>query len=183
MHGQTDQMLVAPASLEEFANASTAPRAIWAAVREIVVATRERLGDARLAWIAKLPLVWQHESFALVYASPQSCWRAPVESASDADLERTYGSLGKSTVVFGHVHRPSVRTAAGQPKTLVNTGSVGLSYDGDPRASYLILDDGEPTLRRIVYDVDRELRALAVCGLPGAEWTSRMLRTSTPLMP
>ncbi len=181
--GNTDQMLVAPASLDEFADASPAPRAIWNAVREIAIAARERLGDARLAWIAKLPMVLQHESIGLVHASPQSCWRSPAENASDADLECTYGSLGKSTVVFGHVHRPSIRTIAGEPKVLVNTGSVGLSYDGDPRASYLILDDGVPTVRRIGYDLDRELRALAVCGLPGAEWTSRMLRTSSPQMP
>lgn len=181
--GNTDQMLVAPASLEEFAAASPAPRAIWDAVREIAIATQERLGDARLAWIKNLPLVLQHENFALVHASPQSCWLAPAESASDADLELAYGSLGKLIVLFGHVHRPSVRTIEGQPKILVNAGSVGLSYDGDPRASYLILDDSVPTVRRIAYDVDRELRALAVCGLPGAEWTSRILRTSSPQMP
>ncbi len=164
--GNTDQMLVTPASLEEFADASPTSRAIWDAVREIAIATRETLGDARLAWIAKLPIVLQHESLGLVHASPQSCWRTPAENASDADLERTYGLLEKSIVVFGHVHRPSIRTIAGQPKVLVNAGSVGLSYDGDPRASYLILDDGVPTVRRIAYDLDRELKALAVCGSP-----------------
>ena len=181
--GNTDQMLVAPASLEEFADASSAPRAIWDAVRDIARATCQKLGDVRLAWITSLPLVVQHENFALVHASPQSCWRAPAESASDADLELVYGSLGKSIVVFGHIHRPSVRTISGRPRTLVNTGSVGLSYDGDPRASYLILDEGALTIRRVEYDLDRELRALAICGLPGAEWTSRMLRTSAPQMP
>ena len=181
--GNTDQMLVAPSSLEAFAAASPAPTAIWDAVREIAAGTRERLGDARLAWITELPLVLQQASFALVHASPQSCWRAPAESASEADLEAAYGSLGKLIVVFAHVHRPSVRTIAGRPKTLVNAGSVGLPYDGDPRASYLILDDGVPTVRRIAYDIDRELSALAVCGLPGAEWTSRMLRTSSAQMP
>ncbi len=181
--GNTDQMLVAPASLEEFADASSAPRAIWDAVRDIAFATRQSLGEARLAWLTTLPLIVQYESFALVHASPQNCWLAPAESASDADLELAYGSLDKSVVVFGHVHRPSIRTIAGQPKTLVNAGSVGLSYDGDPRASYLILDDGTPTIRRVAYDLDRELGALAAGGLPRAEWTSRMLRTSAPQMP
>ena len=181
--GNSDQMLVAPATLEEFADASSAPRAIWDAVRDIARATRQRLGNERLAWLTTLPLVVRHESFALVHATPQSCWRAAADSASDADLELTYGSLGKSIVVFGHVHRPSVRKLVGQSRTLINAGSVGLSYDGDPRASYLILDEGVPTIRRVEYDVDRELGALAACGLPGAEWTSRMLRTSAPQMP
>jgi putative phosphoesterase len=181
--GNTDQMLVEPASLEQFADASPAPRALWDAVRAIAVATRHTLGDERLTWMANLPLVLHHETCSLVHASPQSCWRVPAESASDAELELEYGSLGKSIVVFGHVHRPSIRAIAGEPKLLINAGSVGLSYDGDPRASYLILDDGVPTVRRVAYDIDRELRALAVCGLPGAEWTSRMLRTSSPQMP
>ncbi len=69
------------------------------------------------------------------------------------------------------------------PDFLINTGSVGLSYDGDPRASYLLLDDGIPTIRRVEYDIERELKALSSCGLPGAEWTAKMLRTSSPQMP
>jgi putative phosphoesterase len=181
--GNTDQMLVEPASLEQFADASPAPRALWDTLRAIAVATRQSLGGERLAWLANLPIVFHHETFALVHASPQTCWRAPAESASDAELELEYGSLGKSIVIFGHVHRPSIRAIAGEPKLLINTGSVGLSYDGDPRASYLILDDGVPTLRRVAYDIDQELKALAACGRPGAEWTSRMLKTSSLQMP
>lgn len=181
--GNTDQMLIAPATLESFADVSPAPRAVWDVVRDIARATRERLGEARLAWLTTLPLVVQHESFALVHASPQSCWQVPAEGASDHDLEVVYGPLGKSIVVFGHVHRPSIRTIAGEPRTLINTGSVGLSYDGDPRASYLILDQGVPTIRCVDYDLERELTALSTCGLPGAEWTSRMLRTSAPQLP
>ena len=142
--GNTDQMLVAPASLEEFEDASSSPRTIWNAVRVIACATRQRLGDARLAWLTTLPQIVQHESFALVHASPRNCRLAPAESASDADLELIYGSLGNSVVVFGHVHRPSVRTLAGSVETVVNAGSVGLSYDGDPRASYLSLTTGDP---------------------------------------
>jgi diadenosine tetraphosphatase ApaH/serine/threonine PP2A family protein phosphatase len=85
--------------------------------------------------------------------------------------------------VFGHTHIPFTRRFAAGTKSLINAGSVGLSYDGDPRASYVVLDDGVPTVRRVVYDIDRELRALAVSDLPGAEWTSKMLRTSTAQMP
>ena len=54
---------------------------------------------------------------------------------------------------------------------------------GDPRASYLILEDGVPSIRRVEYNVEKELKALTFCGLPGAEWTAKMLRTSSPQMP
>ena len=33
--------------------------------------------------------------------------------------------------------------------TVCNTGSVGSPYDGDPRASYLLIDEGKPAIRRV----------------------------------
>jgi hypothetical protein len=32
-------------------------------------------------------------------------------------------------------------------------------------------------------NVEKELKALDFCGLPGAEWTAKMLRISSPQMP
>jgi predicted phosphodiesterase len=98
-------------------------------------------------------------------------------------MEKLYGSLGRPIVIFGHTHRPFIRAISGQPGLLINTGSVGLPYDGDPRASYLILDESIPSIRRVDYNVEKELKALASCGLPGAEWTATMLRKSSPQMP
>lgn len=181
--GNTDEMLVEPTSLEEFASASSAPPELWTAVRQIAKATREALGEDRLAWLRQLPRVKIEETFALVHATPNSCWQAPAQDATDADLNSIYSSLDKPIVVFGHTHRPSIRTADGQLKLLINAGSVGLSYDGDPRASYLLLDDNNPSIRRVEYDIEKELKALSTCNLPGAEWTAKMLRSRSPQMP
>jgi putative phosphoesterase len=181
--GNVDEMLVRPRALEDFASQSSAPPSMWSAIREIAVSTRTNLGDERLAWLSKLPLVLARPGFALVHASPQDCWRTPAEDATDAELETIYGSLGKPIVAFAHTHRPSIRKIAGRPELLINTGSVGLPYDGDPRASYLLLDDGTPSIRRVEYNVEKELKALLSSGLPGADWTAKMLRTSSPQMP
>jgi predicted phosphodiesterase len=185
--GNTDEMLVRPEALEEFAGQSKAPPALWDAVREIAAATRAALGEERLAWLARLPLtITQPESgpgFALVHASPKSCWIAPAPDASDAAIKEIYGPLGEPVVAYGHTHLPSIRRLSGSLKLLINTGSVGLPYDGDPRASYLLLDKETPKIRRVEYDVEKELRLLASCGLPGAGWTANMLRTGGPVMP
>jgi len=58
---------------------------------------------------------------------------------------------------------------------VANTGSVSLSHDGDPRAAYILLDESRPAIRRVEYDVDRELKALSGCGLPHADWVAKML--------
>jgi putative phosphoesterase len=181
--GNTDEMLVHPNSLEDFASQSSAPPAIWEAIRQIASATRETLGEQRLAWLRQLPRIKIQDAFALVHASPNSCWRAPSPEATDKELNTVYRSLDKPIVIFGHTHRPSIRSVDGHLKLLINTGSVGLSYDGDPRASYLVLEDNIPSIRRVEYDLEKELKALSTSNLPGAAWTAKMLRSRSPQLP
>jgi predicted phosphodiesterase len=181
--GNTDEMLVRPTSLEDFASQSSAPPTLWSAIRRIASNTRTNLGDQRLAWLSELPPVMTLPGFALVHAEPGSCWRAPAAEATDAELESIYGPLGQPIVAYGHTHRPAIRSLTGHPELLINIGSVGLPYDGDPRASYLLLDGSVPSIRRVEYNIEKELKALSSCGLPGAEWTAKMLQTSSPLMP
>ena len=181
--GNTDEMLVRPAALDAFASQSTAPVALWDAIREIASATRTILGKDRLAWIASLPLSHEHAPVGLVHASPSSCWHAPTSDASDAMLEAMFSPLAQPVVVYGHTHRPFVRALAGAGLTVANAGSVGLPYDGDPRASYVLIENGTVSLRRVAYDLERELRRLGNCGLPGAASTARMLRSASPTMP
>jgi predicted phosphodiesterase len=184
--GNTDEMLSAPDSLEEFASQHLALQPLWAALREMAAATREVLGQERLTWLRALPAVQRHGELALVHASPESPWRAPAHTASDAVLESVYSPLAIANkigaiAVYGHIHQPFLRNL---PRMIVaNTGSVGLSYDGDRRAAYLLLDDSTPAIRRVEYDVDREIKALRACGIPHADWTAKMIESASPQMP
>jgi len=179
--GNTDELLFRPESLKEFGSPLPQLQSLWDAIEEMAAAEREELGEERLAWLRGLPFQQVHGPMALVHASPESCWRAPMPEAPDAELEKVYSPLGQPFAVYAHVHRSFVRAVAGM--TVVNTGSVSLSHDGDPRASYLLLDDSTATIRRVEYDVDRELKALAGCGLPHADWIVRILESGRPQMP
>jgi hypothetical protein len=66
---------------------------------------------------------------------------------------------------------------------VVNSGSVGLPHDGDRRAAYILLDDSTPRIRRVEYDLERELSALATSGLPHVDWVAKILNTGYPQMP
>lgn len=185
--GNTDEIHTRPESLNEYAGQSSAPPAIWAAVRETAEATRAMLGEQRIAWMRGLPEIQRHDSMALLHASPQSLWRSPGPEANDAELHHTYAPvlsarLADELVVFGHVHRPFIRriSAPDHEWTIANTGSVGLPYDGDDRAAYLLIDNGVPAIRRVAYDVEAEVQSLASCGLPHADWIVKMLRTGSP---
>lgn len=178
--GNGEEALSKPETLEEFASHSTAPLSLWSAVREFMSATRDLLGEDRLTWLRNLPRIHLVGDLALVHASPESRWRAPGPEVNEAELHAIYVTLAAPVVVYGHIHRPFIR----QTKILVaNTGSVGLSYDGDPRASYLLLDDSQPTIRRVAYDLDKELLHLSASHLHHANWIARTLRSASPQMP
>jgi putative phosphoesterase len=179
--GNTDEMLFRPGALEEFASQSSAPPSLWTAIREVAAATREALGHKRIAWLRGLPRIWVHGPVAVVHASPESTWRAPMPEASDAELQSVYGLLGQPIAVYGHIHRSYIRSVAGM--IVANTGSVSLSYDGDRRAAYLLIDELKPAIRRVEYDVDMEFKALAECGFPHADWTAKMLASASAQMP
>ena len=66
---------------------------------------------------------------------------------------------------------------------VANTGSVSRSYDGDRRAAYLLLDESKTAIRRVEYDVDRELKALSGCGSPHADWIAKVLASGCFQMP
>jgi len=86
---------------------------------------------------------------------------------------------------FGHTHVPVVFEEGldgtlrrpyvlGQPlpaengRRLINPGSVGQPRDGDPRASYLLLepDTGTITFRRAAYAIDMVQGRILKAGLP-----------------
>jgi len=184
--GNTDEMLFRPESLTEFASQLPQLQPLWAAIEEMAVATREALGEERLAWLSALPRMQIHGPMALVHASPESLWRAPAPEASDAELQSVYSPLGQPIAVYGHIHRAYIRNVSGlngAEMTVANTGSVSLSHDGDRRAAYLLLDDYKPQIRRVEYDVHRELKALAGCGLPHSDWVAKILESARPQMP
>jgi putative phosphoesterase len=179
--GNTDEMLFRPRSLEEFAERSRHLQPFPATIQEMAARTREALGEERLAWLRGLPRMQVHKAMALVHASLESPWQAPAPEASDAELESTYKPLSQPIVTYAHIHRPYIRNVSGM--TVANTGSVSLSYDGDRRASYLLLDESKPTIRRVEYDIDKELKALSGCGMPHAGWIAKMLESGSFQMP
>ncbi len=179
--GNTDELLFRPDSLTEFASQLPQLQPLWTAIQETAAWTCDALGAERIAWLSSLPRSQTYGPMTLVHASPESLWRSPGHDASDAELDSTYSPLGQPIAVYGHIHRSFIRTVA--PTTVVNSGSVSLSYDGDRRAAYLLLDDSKPEIRRVDYDVSRELKALSACGMPHADWLARTLETASPQMP
>jgi len=154
-------------------------------VRNIVAAqtafTIAELGPDRLAWLRGLPLRWTAHDLAVVHSTPTSVWSIVAANAPDEELVRTYGPLASRRIVYGHIHQPFVRQLPGF--LLANSGCLSLSYDGDPRAAYALVDPGGIEIRRVEYDVEREARALVSSGFPHAPWMAEILRAAKYIPP
>jgi putative phosphoesterase len=137
-------------------------------------ATAELLGDERIAWLRELPAEHRLADLLVMHAAPGNLWRAPMPDASDEQLRDTYGGCDAPVVAYGHIHRPYVRKLDGL--VVANSGSAGWPLDGDPRASYLLIEDGEPRVVRVEYDVERAAAALERSGYPDAARLAEMRR-------
>jgi putative phosphoesterase len=91
-----------------------------------------------------------------------------------ARLERLMQDVDEKVVVCGHTHRqfdlPLPRTR------VVNAGSVGMPYEGEPGAFWALLEDGEVSLRRTDYDVQAAVERMRATGMPDVD--ELMLRES-----
>jgi diadenosine tetraphosphatase ApaH/serine/threonine PP2A family protein phosphatase len=148
--------------------------------------TREVISERTRSWLAALPERREAADFTLVHGSGRDpIWEyvtSPTAAhASLAAMETPHG-------INGHTHIPAAyleaggrigelgtelgpsdeRVDPGRGRLLLNPGSVGQPRDGDPRASYLILDTDAATAtwQRVAYDVAAVGAAMRSAGLP-----------------
>src|SRR4051812_2671316 len=88
-------------------------------------------------------------------------------------LEPMLAGVAEALVVCGHTHHQFVLEHAG--RRVVNAGSVGMPYQGDAAAFWLLLGP-DLDLRRSAYDVEAALATLRASGAPDID--EMMLRES-----
>ena len=109
-----------------------------------------------------------------VHASPRDhLYRYTLTpQASDEHVRSQVGRVRADYVLLGHTHLPMARSIG--RRSVVNPGSVGQPRDGDPRASFAVIEDGDVALKRVAYDVERTVRDLRGLRLP-AEVADRLV--------
>jgi len=125
---------------------------------------RVLLSPDQIDWLGRLPFTAEHEAddrrYFAVHASPRDhLFRYTLTpTAPDDHLLAEIANIRADVVLLGHTHFPMVRHAGS--RLVVNPGSVGQPRDGDPRASYALIEDGAVTLKRAAYDIERTVRDL-----------------------
>jgi putative phosphoesterase len=105
----------------------------------------------------------------LVHGSPRKVNEYLFEDKPASLYERLARTSDCDVLVVGHTHRPWIREYGGV--LFVNCGSVGKPRDGDPRASFALLElaDGRvsASIERVAYDAEQVAREIVAAGLPG----------------
>jgi diadenosine tetraphosphatase ApaH/serine/threonine PP2A family protein phosphatase len=143
-------------------------------VQGAIVACRDALGSGRVQALAALPEQTVIEGTRYCHGSPISDVRSfSPEPAADED--ELLAGIGERRLVFGHTHI-QFRRAREDGLELVNPGSVGMPFDGDPRAAYALLHaDGRLEHRRVAYDHGASADAVRA-RFEDAPWTETVVR-------
>jgi putative phosphoesterase len=144
---------------------------------------RDQIGDEGVDFLRRLPserrLRVGDDLVLFCHASPGS-----LTDGLGADLDpvvtidRVSGTEAK-VIVCGHTHLPEVREVGWRP--IVNAGSAGYVFDGDPTASWALIeiDEGgiKAEIHRTNYDVMAAANAVSARGLPGDVYRAATIRT------
>lgn len=181
--GNTDEVLWDGSGLDRMKAAVPKLGSLFQIIEDCAEASRSMLTAAGLRFLRELPAEHRVDDLLLLHASRGDTWKAPLDSADDEVLCNAYSSLGARTIVYGHIHRPFVRRVG--ELTVCNSGSVGMPYDGDPRASYLVVDpkSGNAAIRRVAYDLDLECERLLASDYPHKEWLAQIRRAGAYVPP
>ncbi len=144
---------------------------------------REQLGEDRIAYLRRLP--WERRLrlddrlILFCHGSPGSLTDGMAADLEPAVTIERVSRTDASLIVCGHTHLPEVREVGW--RTIVNDGSAGYVFDGDPTASWALIDvDAEGVkaeIKRTGYDVMGAANAVSERGLPGDVYRAATIRT------
>jgi diadenosine tetraphosphatase ApaH/serine/threonine PP2A family protein phosphatase len=148
--------------------------------------TRVQLGATQRAFLAGLPLTFKQDDTLFVHADATAP-RKWNYVADQYDAARSLKATRCRMTICGHVHKPATYnisetghltafrpiTGAAVPllrqrRWLAVLGSVGQPRDGNPAASYAILDTerNQITYFQVPYDIDAAAAKIREAGLP-----------------
>jgi len=143
----------------------------------------EALGPERLDWLRRLPAERRVRAddgtlVLVTHAAPGSQTAGFDRNLDESVLLERLGRTDARLICCGHTHVPEVRDFGW--KVVVNDGSAGYVFDGDPTATWALVDvvAGEVTaeIKRVAFDVLAASDAVAARGLPGDVYRAATIR-------
>jgi predicted phosphodiesterase len=154
------------------------------AIQDAAEWAHDAIGEDRVDWLRRLPAErrWRADDGTLVlvcHASPGSQTAGFDQGLDPSVTTERLARTDARVIVCGHTHLPEVRDFGW--KLIVNAGSAGYSFDGDPTASWALIDiagdDVTAELRRTEYDALAAANLISARGLAGDVYRAATVRT------
>ncbi|MTT31527.1 YfcE family phosphodiesterase [Terrilactibacillus sp. BCM23-1] len=142
-----------------------------------------KLDEDDLNYLSHLPTGHQLQvddsMINLFHATPESLFEVvPSDSKDDVLYDRFHLEGSENVYVYAHIHTAFIRFIKGN--LVMNTGSVGLPFDGVAKASYGLLDmtDGNISGRiiKVPYDIEKVVKQYQSLDYPNAEMMINTIR-------
>lgn len=115
-----------------------------------------RLEASDIDYLASLPTSHFYKTgeinIHVFHATPDSLFEIIQPHAEDEWIEKKLMVEDAQIFVYGHIHIPYIRYLKG--KVIINTGSVGLPFDGLAKAAYAIVDVQSNRIQTSIERVD-----------------------------
>jgi len=143
----------------------------------------DELGDDRLGWLRRLPserrLRLEDTMLLACHASPGSQTQGFDQALDPSVILERASRTDARVICCGHTHLPEVRDLGW--KIIVNDGSAGYVFDGDPTATWALIDieddDVRAEIRRTTFDALSVANAISARGLAGDVYRAATVRT------
>jgi putative phosphoesterase len=148
--------------------------------------TVAQLDRADLDYLDKLPLemnlIMDGISIHVFHATPESLFDIVLPGVDDELLKsKLMSSKDAQIYMYGHIHKPYVKYING--KIIMNTGSVGLPFDGLAMASYAVVEivDGNITtsIERVSYNIEMVAEQYRKAEYPNADTMIKIIRNGS----
>lgn len=159
-------MINTPQNRPPFTNRVRFPTLWW---------TQAQLTEAHLTilrqWPEELTITLDGlPAIRVVHGVPGNAFVGILPEDRDEKIRHFLTGMAEPLLICGHIHRPLERAV--DQWQVFNGGSVGIPYNGDPRAQYLLLDavgqQWVPTFRRLAYDHSPIPQAFITSGMQAA---------------
>lgn len=143
----------------------------------------DQLGDERLEWLRGLPAerrVRLEDSLLLgCHASPGSQTQGFDTGLDPTVTIERVARTDARVICCGHTHLPEIRELGW--RMIVNAGSAGYVFDGDPTASWALVtleaEEVAAEIRRTAFDALAVANDISARGLPGDVYRAATVRT------
>lgn len=146
--------------------------------------TLSRLDLGSIDYLQSLPSELKIELGGLrihaYHATPQSLFDIVLPDESEDTLIESQMVHEADLYVYAHIHKPFIRYTKG--KCIINTGSVGLPFDGLSKASYAMVEFNgnhyQTAIIRVEYDVDKVINQFSGTDYPNKEFLIKVLKNA-----